>query len=57
MKVIKLLNKIATGELKEDVMFEYSCNDIREYWTLDKFFEEFPVDKDTLNYEVEVKTS
>ena len=48
MRIIDLLNKIANGELREDV----KINTRYEYCTIDEYFNRHKIEEDILNTEV-----
>jgi len=52
MKVIDLLNKIANGEINEDIKIEYQYGLSYEYCTIREFFDRYIVDKENLNQEI-----
>jgi len=52
MKVIDLLNKIANGEINEDIKIEYQYGLNYEYCTIREFFDRYIVDKENLNQEI-----
>lgn len=52
MKVIDLLNKIANGEIKEEIMFQYN-NGYEEYANINTLFDRFTINKENLNIEIE----
>lgn len=53
MKVIDLLNKIANGETKEEIMFQYN-NGYEEYANINTLFDRFTINKENLNTEIEI---
>ena len=52
MKVIDLLNKIANGEINEDIKIEYQYGLSYEYCTIREFFDRYIVDKENLNQDI-----
>lgn len=52
MKIIDLLNKIANGEVDEEIKYLFSKND---FCTIKEFFNRYIVDKENLNLELEDK--
>lgn len=52
MKIIDLLNKIAKGEINEDIKIEYQYGLSYEYCTIREFFDRYIVDKENLNQEI-----
>jgi hypothetical protein len=52
MKVIDLLNKIANGETKEEIMFQYN-NGYKEYANINTLFDRFTINEENLNTEIE----
>lgn len=53
MKVIELLTKIANGEIKEEIMFQYN-NGYEEYANVNTLFDRFTINKENLNTEIEI---
>ena len=53
MKVIDLLNKIANGETKEEIMFQYN-NGYEEYANINTLFDRYTINKENLNTEIEI---
>jgi len=53
MKVIDLLNKIANGEIKEKIMFQYN-NGYEEYANINTLFDRFTINEENLNTEIEI---
>ena len=53
MKVIELLTKIANGEIKEGIMFQYN-NGYEEYANVNTLFDRFTINKENLNTEIEI---
>ena len=53
MKVIDLLNKIANGEIKEGIMFQYN-NGYEGYANVNTLFDRFTINKENLNTEIEI---
>lgn len=49
MKVIDLLNKIANGEIDEEVRYRFSPFD---YYTIKEFFNRYVVDRENLNEDI-----
>ena len=54
MKIIDLLNKIANGEINEDIEIEYQNGYNFEYCNIRNFFESYIVDKENLNQEIKL---
>ena len=52
MKIIDLLNKIANGEIDEDIKIEFEYGYNYEYCTIREFFNRYIVDKENLNQEI-----
>ena len=52
MKVIDLLNKIANGEINEDIKIEYQNGLSCEYCTIREFFDRYIIDKENLNLDI-----
>ena len=57
MKIIDLLNKIANGEINEDIEIEYQNGYNFEYCNIRNFFDEYIVDKENLNQEIKLVKS
>ena len=53
MKVIDLLNKIANGETKEEIIFQYN-NGYKEYANINTLFDRFTINEENLNIEIEI---
>ncbi len=53
MKVIDLLNKIANGETKEEIMFQYN-NGYEEYANINTLFDRYTINEENLNTEIEI---
>ena len=53
MTVIQLLNKIAKGETKKEIMFQYN-NGYEEYANINTLFDRFTINKENLNTEIEI---
>ena len=51
IRVIELLNKIANGEIKEGIMFQYN-NGYEEYANVNTLFDRFTINKENLNTEI-----
>ena len=52
IKVIDLLNKIANGEIDEDIKIEFQYGYNYEYCTIREFFDRYILDKENLNQEI-----
>ena len=52
-KIIDLLNKIANGETKEEIMFQYN-NGYEEYANINTLFDRYTIDEENLNTEIEI---
>ncbi len=57
MKIIDLLNKIANGEINEDIEIEYQNGYNFEYCNIRNFFDRYIVDKENLNQEIKLVKS
>ena len=57
IKVIDLLNKIANGEINEDIEIEYQNGYNFEYCDIRNFFDRYIVDKENLNQEINLVKS
>ncbi|MBO7611075.1 MAG: hypothetical protein J6T23_02565 [Elusimicrobia bacterium] len=57
MKIIDLLNKIANGEINEDIEIEYQNGYNFEYCNIRNFFDKYIVDKENLNQEIQLVKS
>lgn len=52
MKIIDLLNKIANGDINEDIKIEFEYGYNYEYCTIIEFFDRYILDKENLNQEI-----
>jgi hypothetical protein len=53
VKVIDLLNKIANGEISEDILVEFD-NGYKDYCSVKVFFDRYIMDRENLNTEIEI---